>query len=60
MPLLRSAVQRRRNQVITILVNSGIFRQEEVQSLTLSELENEYKKLPNKKSWKKGATRNEE
>jgi Fur-regulated basic protein A len=47
MPFLRNAVQRRRIQVISLLVNSGVFSQEDVQSLTLSELETEYRKLSN-------------
>lgn len=54
MPLLRNAVERRRKHVIGVLINTGIYKQEDIQSLTLSELEVEYKKLSVTKK-KKGA-----
>lgn len=55
MPVLRNAVQKRREHVISVLMNTGVFKQEEVQTLTLTELEVEYKKLANKK---KGVIKN--
>ncbi|MGG0717411.1 Fur-regulated basic protein FbpA [Robertmurraya massiliosenegalensis] len=55
MPVLRNAVQKRREHVISVLMNTGVFKQEEIQSLTLTELEVEYKKLSNKK---KGVIKN--
>ncbi|GIN63178.1 hypothetical protein J27TS8_31710 [Robertmurraya siralis] len=55
MPVLRNAVRKRREYVISVLTRIGAFRQEDLQLLTLTELEVEYKKLVNKK---KGVTKN--
>lgn len=54
MPYLRNAVEKRRDQVITFLVKSGTFKREDIQSLTLSELEVEYKKVTKISKGKKG------
>ncbi|MDF1507275.1 Fur-regulated basic protein FbpA [Robertmurraya sp. DFI.2.37] len=55
MPMLRNAVRKRREYVISALTRIGAFKQEELQLLTLTELEAEYKKLVNKM---KGVTKN--
>lgn len=55
MPMLRNAVRKRREYVISALTRIGAFNQEELQLLTLTELEAEYKKLVNKM---KGVTKN--
>lgn len=50
MPLLRKAIEKRRKYFITLLMNTGLFKQSDLKSLTLTELEFEYKSLSERRN----------
>ncbi|WP_139339617.1 Fur-regulated basic protein FbpA [Bacillus dakarensis] len=50
MPLIRKAIEKRRRHFITLLMNTGLFKQLDLESLTLTELELEYKRYSERRN----------